>query len=74
MSDADLLIRLPRETQIKVLLEVADCCADIVEDVDTIPGSADSGSLQGIKAVANNQICRLKNIVANLRADAAGSS
>jgi hypothetical protein len=62
-------VSLTPTTQAATLLEIAERCHDIVEDIDAIPGSWEDGRLLGIRTVAQQQIARLENIAANIRAD-----
>lgn len=62
-------MRLPLQAQMATLLDVAERCHDIVEDIDAIDGSWEDGRLLGVRTVAQQQIARLENIVANMRAD-----
>lgn len=62
-------VRLSPRAQASTLLEVAERCADIVDDIDTFPGSADDGRLLGIRAVADQQRVRLENVAANIMTD-----
>lgn len=62
-------LRLTPTAQASTLLQIADCCRDIVEDLDRFPGTSKDGRLLGIRTVAEQQIARLENIAANIRAD-----
>ena len=64
-----LSVRLSIKAQISTILETAERCSDIVEDVDAIPGSGEIPALLGIRAVAQQQSDRLKNIAANIMHD-----
>lgn len=64
-----LEVQLSVKAQVSALLETAERCSDIVEDVDAIPGSGEIPALLGIRTVAQQQSDRLKNIAANIMHD-----
>jgi hypothetical protein len=64
-----LEVRLSLKAQISSILDTAERCSDIVEDVDAIPGSGEMPALLGIRTVAQQQSDRLKNIAANIMHD-----
>lgn len=59
-------VRLSRKDQIAAILDTAERCGDIVEDVDALPGSGELPALLGIRAVAEQQRIRLRNLAANM--------
>lgn len=62
-------LRLSPKVQSSTLLEISERCQDIVDDIDAIPGALEDGRLLGIRTVAEQQITRIRNIAANIRAD-----
>jgi hypothetical protein len=59
-------VKLDRAGLIAVLKNIAERCDDIADDVMQIEGWEQSGALLGIKAVAEMQIPRIANLIANL--------
>ena len=62
-------IKLNRAEQVAVLKDIAERCDDIADDVMQITGWDHDGALLGIKAVAEAQMPRIANLIANLESE-----
>lgn len=62
-------VKLDRKAQILILKDIAAICDDIADDVTNIDGWEESGALLGIKTIAEAQIPRIENLIANLKSE-----